>query len=336
VDEASRELSETLSVVEVYNAVCRAAARIASPPGEEVKRAFIVREAPDAPDMSVVMAEYDESGTSMIGTRFPVKGHPQAYEAYVNNTPFAGPIDVDRCDPMIAAVIRASGVRHGAWVPLVRRNESLVMLAVSGRQRRGFTRSQVARLSALGSNATLAIANARAHEDLAISARKLAELAATDPMTGLPNRREFDKFLHQLPRETYSIVAIDIDDLKPVNDTYGHDAGDELITAVSQALNGVLRTGDVLARLGGDEFCALLHGANAEGAALVARRMRAAVAALDLPSGRSAVSIGCATGRSSDDIGLVMKAADKALYAAKRSGKNSVRVEKVSRTAIAS
>ena len=119
---------------------------------------------------------------------------------------------------------------------------------------------------------------------------------------------------------------IDVDRLKQVNDTWGHQAGDRVLREVARAMSDSLRGADVLGRYGGDEFLALLPDTDSEGAAQVAARLLHYVRQLALPTGNGAlrvsISVGAATywgdgGQSSD--GLV-HAADRALYAAKQAG----------------
>src|SRR5207302_6557095 len=115
--------------------------------------------------------------------------------------------------------------------------------------------------------------------------RELQELASTDPLTGLKNRREFDRMLRTIPREPLAAVAIDIDHLKAINDSLGHDAGDVQLRMVATTLSLLVRGWDVLARLGGDEFGVLLPGVRPAEAAKIAERMRVAVRGIALPTG---------------------------------------------------
>ena len=167
-------------------------------------------------------------------------------------------------------------------------------------------------------------AGARRHADLALqkTAEDLEQLAATDSLTGLKNRREFDRMLRSIPREPFAVLAIDVDHLKETNDEDGHDAGDALLRAVATTLSLLVRGWDVLARTGGDEFAALLPGAGAEEAAKVAERMR--VAMHSVPSSRARISVGWAAAPAGADPQTVWTAADMCLYRAKRSGRDRV------------
>ena len=168
----------------------------------------------------------------------------------------------------------------------------------------------------------------------------LRAIAWTDALTGVANRRFFDQALATAARRSLggsqplSVLMIDVDHFKLLNDRYGHPAGDACLRAVASALRQALvRPGDVLARYGGEEFVALLHEADADGARVVAERLRAAVQALaienrDSTLGMVSVSVGTASGTllADTDAGSLVEAADKALYEAKCAGRNQVRV----------
>jgi diguanylate cyclase (GGDEF)-like protein len=157
----------------------------------------------------------------------------------------------------------------------------------------------------------------REREDL------LAELQATathDPLTGLPNRGAWDDRLgRELRRaagshEALSVLAIDLDGLKRINDTHGHQQGDRLLQRCAHAWNGVLRQGDYLARLGGDEFLVLLPGSAQLAAEEVAQRILGAV-----PFNQTC-SIGLATWDGEEAAYELVHRADQGMYAAKTAG----------------
>ncbi|HWF57487.1 MAG TPA: bifunctional diguanylate cyclase/phosphodiesterase [Candidatus Dormibacteraeota bacterium] len=156
------------------------------------------------------------------------------------------------------------------------------------------------------------------------AARELSALASTDSLTGLKNRREFDRALRTIPREPFAVLSIDVDRLKETNDTYGHPAGDALLRTVGNTLGLVVRGWDVLARVGGDEFAALLPGVGVFGAALVAERMRLAVHALVLPSGPVRIAAGWSAAPTGADPVSVWQRADESLYKAKHGGGDRV------------
>lgn len=162
--------------------------------------------------------------------------------------------------------------------------------------------------------------------DLNEALRTLAEEAAHDHLTGLVNRRYLAESLErEIARSRrsgapLSLVLIDMDGLKELNDRFGHGTGDRAIVAVAAAMSERVRTGDILGRWGGDEFCAVLADTPLEGAMTVAERLRAGVAA-DLPG---TVSVGAAEWHG-ESVEQLVHRADDALYRAKRDGRNRCR-----------
>ncbi|GAA2602666.1 bifunctional diguanylate cyclase/phosphodiesterase [Dactylosporangium fulvum] len=158
--------------------------------------------------------------------------------------------------------------------------------------------------------------------------RLLARLdhnATHDALTQLPNRVLFGERLQKAlaapGSHPVAVALIDLDDFKEVNDTLGHEVGDQLLIAVAQRLGGCVRAGDTVARLGGDEFVVVLDGADPAAADLAAERM---IAALDRPvvvDGHELpirASIGIADGRTGDESSVLLRQADIAMYAAKK------------------
>jgi diguanylate cyclase (GGDEF)-like protein/PAS domain S-box-containing protein len=181
----------------------------------------------------------------------------------------------------------------------------------------------------------LAEANAR----LEAANAELEALANLDGLTGLGNRRQFDKVAESEFRRArrhrwpLGLVLLDVDCFKLFNDRYGHLAGDDCLRQVGRAIGGTLkRPGDFSARFGGEELVAVLPATDANGALAMAEAMRAAVEALGLahaesPSGRLTISAGAAAilpARDADTVDDLIGAADQALYAAKTSGRNRV------------
>lgn len=165
---------------------------------------------------------------------------------------------------------------------------------------------------------------------------QLALLAATDPLTGVYNRRYFmdiaDNELRLAIRHVrpLSVIALDIDYFKRINDSFGHSVGDKVLVMLAQMARGILRPGDVCARFGGEEFCILLPEASLEEAFAVAERLRIEIANLRVGCGgidsfNFSVSLGVAE-RLDDEVKVtaLLERADQALYAAKHSGRNRV------------
>ncbi len=203
-------------------------------------------------------------------------------------------------------------------VPMVYQDRIIGSLYLTNKHGGGdFSEEDEAIITGLAAQASVAVEKARLYQ-------QLVENAATDPLTGLSNRREFERVLAHLPRTRFSVLAIDVDNLKPINDEYGHEAGDVVLRAVAAAMNGLRRTGDVLARVGGDEFAALLLDTDVEGAQQAAERMRVAMHGVSVGHGQARISVGCAEGGPDDDALAVWKTADMALYRAKRRGRDRV------------
>jgi diguanylate cyclase (GGDEF)-like protein len=164
----------------------------------------------------------------------------------------------------------------------------------------------------------------RAEAALRDTMARLAEVAATDPLTGLRNRREFDRLLATIPRKPFAICAVDVDNLKHVNDGFGHEAGDALLRAVAQTMTSSLRGWDIVARIGGDEFAALMVDTGPTEAATAAERLRSTVHTISVASGQARVSVGWAVGDAGADPRAVARLADSHLYRAKQAGRDRV------------
>lgn len=167
----------------------------------------------------------------------------------------------------------------------------------------------------------------------------LRQLSLTDELTGLDNRRHFDRFLStewrrcRRAREPLALLLIDVDHFKPFNDLYGHVAGDECLAKLGGLLRRFARRpGDLAVRYGGEEFALILSGTDESGACTVAERLVRAVRELAIPHEASAaapvitVSVGIASGRpdAGGSPADLLAAADAALYEAKEAGRNRV------------
>lgn len=174
------------------------------------------------------------------------------------------------------------------------------------------------------------------HAELTQANQRLLEMANTDALTGVGNRRWFEEqgrreieraFRQQEP---LCLLIFDVDHFKRINDTYGHDAGDQVLRVLSAQVRGGLRGVDLLARFGGEEFIVMLPSTTLAEAAQVAERLRASLeqSPVDLGSGQSermTVSVGiCQLGSAAGDLDGLLKEADVALYRAKRTGRNRV------------
>lgn len=173
---------------------------------------------------------------------------------------------------------------------------------------------------------------------------ELRQMAATDPLTGLFNRRPFEQMGEKLiadaarKRRPLALLILDVDHFKQFNDSYGHAVGDAVLQRLADVLQGQLRSADLIGRMGGEEFAALLPDTGPEQAKQVAERLRAAVDALEVRSVgvmvRIQISVGLAmldaNATQGDEptvlLAALMREADLAMYAAKRAGRNRVEV----------
>src|SRR3954453_14142901 len=235
-------------------------------------------------------------------------------------------------DPWLAAVVRDPC--KVAIVPLVADGVVGVLVCDTNEKSGGrIERRVVATTERFAGHAALAVRNANLLE-------KMSQMAVTDGLTELANRRSFDRSLdRELTRAArtdgrLSVVLLDIDHFKQLNDTHGHVVGDVVLRQIAQALRECGREYDTIARYGGEEFAAVLPGCSSALALQVAERLRRAVetAPTDVPITASA---GVATyPYDGIDANGLLSAADQALYAGKRAGRNTVRSAEQARAAV--
>lgn|GEM_PF-507292 len=159
---------------------------------------------------------------------------------------------------------------------------------------------------------------------------RLIELAITDELTGLPNRRALRDRLELCSAEanrgrTFSVAIVDIDHFKQVNDTHGHGIGDQVLSAVARTLRESVRRSDMIARMGGEEFCVILTDIDVDLMAMLTERLRAQIEALTEPV-RVTASFGVCHSSKTTNPTELLEFADQALYAAKHAGRNCVKV----------
>lgn len=183
---------------------------------------------------------------------------------------------------------------------------------------------QVAAARALASSAAVALERARLAQEVErrrVTESDLRELCERDPLTGVLNRRAWDQLLSSALRkgkQPLYIAMIDLDHFKDYNDRHGHPAGDALLRRAAAAWRAAVRAEDVLARYGGEEFAVLLAGCDEEIALEIAERLR--LATIDEQN----VSIGVARWDGRQSAARLVERADKALYEAKRTGRNRI------------
>jgi diguanylate cyclase (GGDEF)-like protein len=172
----------------------------------------------------------------------------------------------------------------------------------------------------------------------ALAFRRLKLTSQTDYLTGAGNRAALEASLDrelelaQRHNHSLSLLILDIDHFKSINDQYGHPFGDEVLKTLVEELKTVARTSDMVFRFGGEEFVLILNSTNTYGAFVIAERIRKAVEKLRLKSDKGAsvtltVSIGAATLRKHEPPNVLIQRADEQLYLAKSNGRNQVRGE---------
>jgi diguanylate cyclase (GGDEF)-like protein/hemerythrin-like metal-binding protein len=173
---------------------------------------------------------------------------------------------------------------------------------------------------------------ARKHREAEGRAREMARKADTDALTGVANRQGFNeaiarefargrRFHHPL-----SVILVDLDHFKRVNDRFGHAVGDQVLVATARLLSTRVRVSDLVARWGGEEFVIIASTTNAAGAARLAEKLRALLEAAPAgPAGTLTASFGVAEMRLDDTVETMLRRADEALYEAKAKGRNQVR-----------
>jgi diguanylate cyclase (GGDEF)-like protein len=218
------------------------------------------------------------------------------------------------------------GLKHTLSAPLSTDAGVIGAIVVSRRTAEAWPASAQRILNGAAIEASAALSRAYSH-------REAEARASTDALTGLPNRRYFDEFCALLARrrraeDAIGILMVDIDRFKLLNDAHGHAVGDEVLRAIAGEIAGAVREDDVPARFGGEEFAVLLRNPGLDEAVEVGERIREAVSSLDLSRfgvAAATVSVGVAVASAPDQpIVDIIEQADRALYDAKRRGRDRV------------
>lgn len=221
---------------------------------------------------------------------------------------------------------KTEDVRSVIVIPMLYENDLLGLFVMLSEKTEFLDTFQVELLKVMCNQASTSIANAKLHAEI-------GKLATTDGLTGLFNHRRFqEKLSEELKRlnrfsEPTSLLLIDIDYFKKINDTYGHPVGDLVLKGVAKIIKETIRDIDIPARYGGEEFAAILPGTDREGSRKIAERLRKSVMntsfSADGTSFKITISIGIATSpvdaKNKEEL---IERADQALYHAKRNGRN--------------
>jgi diguanylate cyclase (GGDEF)-like protein len=341
-------MTSTLDLEEVLEVVCR---RTADALG--VTSSYIYEY--DPADRTMIWLAHFQRDASHgfeepLGSVYPLDDLPQDKLVVETRCPAQVRMDDPELDPVMREQLIDWDEGCSLMVPLIIGDHVVGALEASEvRDTRHFTDDEVELCVALGEQAAVAIHNAQLYRQLTDQKRIIELQATTDGLTGLANHKTFFSRLRgeaaRARRYGFSltVLMLDLDDFKTVNDRFGHPAGDRVLKAVADVLRTQLRQNvDLPARYGGEEFAAVLPhtGAGADGGSLAdaadgalatAERIRGAIAGVRLPGPRApaqvTVSVGIATmpAHAADADELVSKA-DQALYAAKRAGKDRVEV----------
>lgn len=322
---AAQALGAALSENEVLEAGVKAAREVAS---FDLAAVTIYDEAHKTHEVRAAKcaAEVGEDVEDLVGARF---AHNAGLVSMVVQNRFPLPYKGD-FDPAHQVVLN----KRFPWpklpsllvLPLVLRDRALGTLILGARRRHAFGDSVRPTLEVLASHLAVSLANARAVHELEM-------MATTDGLTGLLNKRAMleaaDQKITAAARfaKQLSVLVIDIDHFKKVNDTHGHDVGDVVIKGLGEILKRQKRATDMVARFGGEEFIVLCEETNAQGAMLLAERIREELEKTAFHTEKATIKVTCSLGIATLSEGsksweTLFKAADDALYVSKRSGRN--------------
>lgn len=311
--DVSHKLSSTLDLSEVLQAFTDQATELTGATAAELS--FWDQER----DLLVMLVEH-LGGTDEIteegGQTYRLADYPATRQVLETQEPIQIRVSNEKDDPAERALLESRGQKTLLMLPLVTRGETLGMMEVIDVADREFDASDVDFCQALCDVVAVAVRNAKLYAEM-------QELAARDKLTGLYNRRlfeeQFDGAVARSQRngEPLSLLVVDLDGLKRINDLGGHPAGDEALRALADSLVESSRAGDVACRLGGDEFAVILPGATPDDAIKVAERAQEAL----VQKGPYSFSGGVA--RAAMNLGApydLYRSADIAAYRAKAAG----------------
>ncbi len=315
LNELGRKATTLLNPEEMLSNIC-----------PQVRGAFgydLVRfETMDRDQGELVVAAEEGYGAGLVGRRFKVGEGFAGIAAQAGEPVLANSLEEDQ-----RYVALAPGIRSAISLPLKYGKEILGVLSIASLQEHSFSRQDVQTLQTLADQLAVALHNARAYQ-------VVKEQAITDGLTGLKTHRYFMEALgaewRRAPRSgrPFSLIMMDLDDFRPVNDRHGHLEGDRVLTAVARLIEARSRQSNVVARYGGDEFAILMPDGTTEQAQILAERLRSSLSADPFLSGYGlTASFGIATfpnhGATPEEI---LRFADAGMYLAKHEKGDRVRV----------
>jgi diguanylate cyclase (GGDEF)-like protein len=281
-----------------------------------------IPETPDAPRLANPTVQAAMKITQSLQTTLDINAIIRFfYQALGSVVPLDG-IEY-RYPPLEIALSFGKRARHSCHYDLKIENQSLGEIVF--RRRRAFTEADIADLEVLLCTLLYPMRNGILYREALSRARK-------DPLTGICNRAALDDALIQEVRLAHrhdtplSLVVIDIDHFKRINDCFGHSVGDQALCTVVESAQKCVRNTDALFRYGGEEFVILLRNTDADGAELMAERLRKQIAKLKFSANGDQIKITISGGitalADNDNAKSLFKRADAALYAAKQGGRN--------------
>lgn len=234
----------------------------------------------------------------------------------------------DASEEFITELAKATNTKSYVLVPLAYKHSHFGSLLVFS-SREDATENELNFLNLFAKQIELAIT-------IADLFQAVKEQAITDGMTGLYNRRYFEEFIKKeairanRQNQKFTVIGLDLDHLKKINDKYGHNYGDLAIKAIAEVLKSSCRSIDIAARMGGEEFNVILPGVDSQGGLIFAERIRKTIESISLEKiGHITASIGVGTYfEQSEDVDELLELVDNAMYHSKRNGRNQVTLSK--------
>ncbi len=278
-------------------------------------------------ELEIIGGEGWSDLSSIIGVRFPIPGDNPNTRVIETRQPLLLD-DTYEAYPVFRTIKHAAHIRSWLGVPLIVHNQIIGLLAIDSREVNHFSQDDIQLVSAFASQVAVAIENARLFDEV-------EQLAITDGLTGLYNRRHFMELAQneferaRRYKRRLSAMMFDIDHFKRVNDTYGHPFGDIILQNIARLCKEKLREADPVARYGGEEFVGLIVEANLTHAKMVAERLRTETEKMAVHHEKGDVHITVSVGvaeqtEDTPTIESLIARADQALYVAKRKGRNRV------------
>ncbi|WP_242395343.1 sensor domain-containing diguanylate cyclase [Anaeromyxobacter oryzisoli] len=316
--DLSRRLVSTLELERLLDSVTELVGRGL---GDHAFALFLVEEGTG----DLVVRTVSGLDAAVTGTRVRSGEGPAGWAAHERATVL---VDDTAADPRRPVLPWSGAQADGSIlaVPLLHQSACVGILTFFRPGRQAFPADEVRLLESVAGQAAIAIENARLHQ-------KMVRLSQTDALTGVHNRRSLfarlqleadrcERFEHQM-----AVALVDVDRFRAYNEAHGHAAGDAILRKVGVILQGAIRKVDLVARYGGEEFAVLLPRADRAAALAAAEKLRAAVTDAAIPHGDGHVTISVGLSVWPDDapdLATLMDAADAALYAAKRAGRDVV------------